>query len=318
MIRLRNEDGTTRSPIKKPELGLVCITASDKVRFRTITRKRLLQLTLAEQEVALRALYAENLKRLSVAIAFCASENIRLYRMNSALLPFADDSLGQAILQEFAGLMQQIGRNAAELEVRLVLHPEQFVVLNSDRPEVIQNSIKVLETHAEIFDLLELPRSPWALMNIHGGKGDRAERLISVICDLSESVRSRLTLENDEYTYSAADIFAICQAAKVPMVFDAHHHAIHERLETYDDLSVAKMLEVAKLTWQNPDWQVVHISNGRSFFTDPQHSDYITAMPIAYWDAPWIEVEAKRKEEAIAKLRQEWLSQRFAELEPVA
>ncbi|MBD3880544.1 UV DNA damage repair endonuclease UvsE [Phormidium tenue FACHB-886] len=307
-----------RSITQLPELGLVCITASDKVRFRTITRKRLLQLPPIEQIAALRALYAENLKRLGRAITFCANENIRLYRMTSALLPFADDPLGQELLPEFADLMKQIGESAAELKVRIILHPDQFVVLNSDRPEVIENSLKILNMQAHIFDLLGLPQSPWALMNVHGGKGDRAERLIDVIRDLPETIRSRITLENDEYTYSSAEIAAICQAANVPMVFDAHHHAIHEHLETYEDASVAEMLAAARSTWQNPDWQVVHISNGRTFFTDPQHSDYITTMPSAYWDAPWIEIEAKRKEEAIAKLRQEWLSQPLPVLEPVS
>jgi UV DNA damage endonuclease len=44
------------------------------------------------------------------------------------------------------------------------------------------------------------------------------------------------------------------------------------------------------------------------FFADPRHSDLITAMPNSYYDAPWIEVEAKFKELAIDKLRAEWLS----------
>jgi UV DNA damage repair endonuclease len=33
-------------------------------------------------------------------------------------------------------------------------------------------------------------------------------------------------------------------------------------------------------------------------------------MPSAYKDVPWIEIEAKQKERAIAKLRQEWLVNR--------
>jgi UV DNA damage endonuclease len=33
-------------------------------------------------------------------------------------------------------------------------------------------------------------------------------------------------------------------------------------------------------------------------------------MPTSFWQASWIEVEAKHKEEAIAKLQQEWLSLR--------
>jgi UV DNA damage endonuclease len=290
-----------------PKLGLVCITASDEVRFKTITRKRLLQLPINEQERVLQELYEENLRRLKVGIEFCDREDIQLYRMTSALFPFADDPIGEAILSAMADKIKVVGMQAQALEIRLVFHPDQFVVLSSDRAEVIENSIKILTMHARILDFLGQPRSPWALMNIHGGKGDRAERLVQVIRSLPDAIRSRLTLENDEYTYSAQDILTICQAAEIPMVFDAHHHVIKEHLDSYEDPSVAEMVLASRQTWANPEWQLVHISNGSESFADPKHSDLIAVMPSAYKDVPWIEIEAKKKEQAIAKLRQEWL-----------
>ena len=292
-----------------PELGLVCITASQAVRFRTLTRKRFLTFTPSEQEEVLRELYSSNLKRLGDAIAFCATHQIRLYRVIDRLFPFADEPVGAAILLEFGEVLKELGDRATELGIRLVQHPSQYVVLSSDNPEVITNSIGILQTHAWVFDLLGLPQSPWAAINIHGGKGDRAERLINVIQTLPENVRSRLTFENDEYAYGATEILAVCQAAGVPMVFDAHHHLIHDRLPSYDDPSVAAMLTAAQATWPNPDWQLVHISNGREFLHDPKHSDLIEVMPIAYWQAPWIEVEAKLKEQAVQQLQQSWLPQ---------
>jgi UV DNA damage endonuclease len=292
-----------------PNLGLVCITSSDKVRYRTVTRKRLLTLTPAEQTRVLRELYAENLRRLNGAIAFCAANNIKLYRVTSALFPFADDSLGEDILTEFTEDLAKVGEISQQLSMRIVIHPDQFVVLSSDKPEVIENSIKILNTHARILDLLSLPRSPWTVMEIHGGKSDRAERLINVITNLPETIRSRIALENDEYAYSASEIFDICQAANIPMVFDAHHHIIHEKLDSYDHPSIAEMLAKAQTTWPKPEWQLVHISNGKESFNDPHHSDLITVMPNAYKSAPWIEIEAKFKEQAIEKLRQEWLNQ---------
>jgi UV DNA damage endonuclease len=291
----------------RPELGLVCITASDRVRYRTLTRKRLLQLEPAEQKQVLRDLYAENLRRLGIAVDFCHDNDIHLYRMSSATFPFADDPLGEDILTEFASELWSVGDRAQALEIRLVLHPDQFVVLSSDRADVIQNSIKILATQARIMDLLGLPQSDWAAMNIHGGKGDRAERLVSVIRDLPDTIRKRLTLENDEYTYSSEEILAVCQAAKVPLVFDAHHHVIHENLDTYEDSSIPAMLAAARDTWSVADWQMVHISNGDESFADPRHSDIITVMPSSYRDIPWIEIEAKKKELAINILREEWL-----------
>jgi UV DNA damage endonuclease len=290
-----------------PNLGLVCITVSDKVRYKTTTRKRLLALEPAEQKRVLQVIYKENLGRLGGAIDFCQAHNIRLYRLSSNTFPFADDVIGEDVLIELAEGLRQIGHRANALGIRLVLHPDQFVVLNSDRPNVIKNSIKVLATHAKIFDLMGLPRSSWALMNIHGGKGDRPERLISVIRDLPDPIRLRLTLENDEYTYSAEKLLEVCREAEVPMVFDAHHHVVHEKLESYEDLSVAVMLAAARTTWTIPEWQLVHISNGQDFFQDRKHSGLIFDMPSAYKNAPWIEIEAKLKEEAIARLQEEWL-----------
>lgn len=286
-----------------PALGLVCITASDRVRYRTITRKRLLELSGSEQERVLRQLYADNLERLHRALSFCEEEGIKLYRLTSRLFPFADEPLGAEILTAFTESLGKVGARAATLGIRVVLHPDQFVVLSSDSPHVIENSIKILSMHAWILDLLSLPRSAWAAMELHGGKGGRAERLVNVIGDLPDNVRLRLALENDEYAYSASDILGVCVKAGVPMVFDAHHHVIHEKLTTYENASIGEIVDAARSTWPVPEWQMAHISNGRESFGDPRHSDLITTMPTAYRRIPWIEVEAKLKEQAIEKLR---------------
>jgi UV DNA damage endonuclease len=291
-----------------PQLGLVCITQSDAVRYRALTRKRLLQFDEVEQKRMLRELYAANLSRLNGALDFCTERGIRLYRMTSGLFPFADDPVGEDVLEEFREEVGRTGRRALELGIRLVLHPDQFVVLSSDSPQVVANSVKILKTHARVMDLLEQPRSPWALIEIHGGKGGRIERLVENVRLLPEGVRSRIAFENDEYIYSAAEILEVCRRARVPMVFDAHHHIVREKLDSYDHPSVAEMLASARETWPVAGWQLVHISNGRERFGDRHHSDLIDLMPASYRSAPWIEVEAKHKELAIAKLQTEWLS----------
>lgn len=291
-----------------PQLGLVCITASEAVRYRTLTRKRLLQLEEVEQKNVLRRLYAENLARLDAAIDYCQAHDIQLYRLTSSLFPFADDPLGEDVLEEFSEVMAAKGQRALDARIRLVLHPDQFVVLSSDSPQVVENSIKILATHARVMDMLKQPRSCWAVIEIHGGKSGRGEQLVKVISQLPEAIRSRLALENDEYSFSATEILEVCRATRVPMVFDAHHHVVHEKLASYEHPSIAKILRAARQTWPVPEWQLVHISNGREFFYDRQHSDLITVMPSAYRKAPWIEVEAKLKELAIEKLK----SQSFA------
>jgi UV DNA damage endonuclease len=290
-----------------PNLGLVCITVSNAVRYRTITRKRLLSLEVGEQARVLYELYVSNLATLSRAVDFCVENEIRLYRISSQIFPFADEPIGIEMLSRLQGEMSLIGRRINALGLRVAVHPDQFVVLNSISPDVVTNSVKILAMHARTLDYLEQPLSSWSVLEIHGGKGKRADALIDAIQGLPLNVRSRLALENDEYIYSAGEILEICRAASVPMVFDAHHHVCHEQINDYSDPSVYHFADAARTTWPVAEWQLAHISNGREFFTDRRHSDVIVDMPGAYKKVPWIEVEAKAKEVAIQKLQREWL-----------
>jgi UV DNA damage endonuclease len=289
------------------ELGLVCITVSKDVRYRTVTRKRLLEHADDGQRKLLDGIYRDNLQTLDNALQYCKREGIRLYRIPSSIFPFFDEDVGREVMQALVPSLARTGRRATELGLRLVMHPDQFVVLSSDSPEVVANSVKILQMHADLMDLLQQPRSPWALLEIHGGKANRSELLTARIAELPDAIRLRLGLENDEYAYGAAEIHAVCERSGVPMVFDAHHHIVHDKLDSYDDPSVAEMLSRARATWPDPAWQLVHISNGREGFNDRQHSDLISVMPASYAQAPWIEIEAKLKEEAIAGLRG-WLN----------
>jgi UV DNA damage endonuclease len=292
----------------KSNLGLVCITTTDAVRYKTVTRKRLLSFDEPTQREMLRALYQENVNRLNSAIEFCQANDIRLYRMTSGLFPFSDEPIGAEILEDFAGQLSVIGKDALARNIRLVLHPDQFVVLSSDSEAVIENSVKILRMHAKTMDLLEQPRSEWAVMNIHGGKGDRVDKLVASVEKLPDEIRSRIAFENDEHAYSSAQILEVCRRANVPMVFDAHHHICREKLDDYNNQSVEETFWAARETWKNPENQLVHISNGRDRFQDRAHHDLIFDMPDVFRFAPWIEVEAKHKEIAIAKLQKEWLN----------
>lgn len=285
-----------------PKLGLVCITHSKEVRYRTVTRKRLLELSPESQRKVLDEIFRDNIQTFDTAMAYCEREGISLYRIPSSIFPFADEDIGREVLAPLATALARSGQRATARHIRLVMHPDQFVVLSSDSADVVANSVKILQMHADIMDLLQQPRSPWALLEIHGGKSDRADALVERIATLPDAIRLRIGLENDEYSYSGAEIHAICIRSGVPMVFDAHHHIVHERLASYDDPSVAAMLALARATWREPAHQLVHISNGKTGFNDRQHADLIDVMPSCYANAPWIEIEAKAKEEAIRKL----------------
>jgi hypothetical protein len=127
-----------------PRLGLVCITTSSEVRYRTVTRKRLLDMVPAAQRKLLDGIYRDNIQTFDGALRFCKREGISLYRIPSGIFPFADEAIGRGAGRtgRRAGAL---GRHATELGIRLVMHPDQFVVLSSDSPDVVANSVKILQ-----------------------------------------------------------------------------------------------------------------------------------------------------------------------------
>lgn len=300
-----------------PVLGLVCQTQSDEVRYRTITLTRLLALDQHERERRLVDLFCENLRRVERAMEYCARNGIALYRLPTGLLPFADHETGRGLLahERVVQSLRAAKRAIRASGVRVVSHPDQFVVLNSERDGVVRNSIAVLARETALMDGLGLPRTAAAAMILHGGKAGRPQALIEAIRALPPAIRSRLVLENDERAYGAADMLEICRAARVPMVFDAHHHLVKERLDSYDDPSVARFTARAAATWPDPGLQLVHISNGREAFLDRRHSDTIAVMPKAFRRVPYIEVEAKAKEQALFELRS-WFPKRTSAVTP--
>jgi UV DNA damage repair endonuclease len=55
--------------------------------------------------------------RLNGALDFCAGRGLRLYRMTSALFPFADDEAGSDVLAEFSERMPAAYRRVPFIEV---------------------------------------------------------------------------------------------------------------------------------------------------------------------------------------------------------
>lgn len=293
--------------VARPHLGLVCITIGPEVRYRTITRTRFLSLPEPQRRAKLDELYRSNLQTLFNAVDYCHANGIRLYRCTSGLFPQIDDPSGKRVLATLRDAMSSFGALAERKDVRVLLHPDQYVVLNSDSPAVRAQSLAIMLDHALVFDLLGLPQSAWSCMILHGGKGGRADALVDVIRTLPDSIRRRLVLENDESAYGAEAILDVCRRAGVAMVFDAHHHAVREKLDSYEHESVCEFTRRAGETWPDPAWQIVHVSNGLGSFGDPRHSDEIVTFPSAFRAVPWVEVEAKGKERAVDQLRRQLL-----------
>jgi len=150
-----------------------------------------------------------------------------------------------------------------------------------------------------------LDRSPQCAINIHGGKSGRSDVLIRRINDLPETIRSRLTLENDESGYSVVQLLEVHKGTGVPVVFDTHHHIFND-----DSLSMDEAMDATMETWPKGIRPLQHISNTEpglengSFVDRRKHSNMIHYVPepqlkFLQYRKIDVEVEAKHKNFAV-------------------
>ena len=96
-------------------------------------------------------------------------EGIKLFRVSSNLFPLYDsvtDNLRKC--QTVKDILKETGRFVLENNMRVTSHPDQFVVLSSNKEDVINTSVRLLDYHAWIFDQMDLPVSTYYSINIHG------------------------------------------------------------------------------------------------------------------------------------------------------
>jgi UV DNA damage endonuclease len=98
---------------------------------------------------------------------------------------------------------------------------------------VIENAIRDLKYHAELLSLLRLPpqqdRDAVMILHLGGVFGDKAatlDRFRENHKRLSQGIKDRLVLENDDVSWSVHDLLPICEELDIPMVLDFHHHNI--------------------------------------------------------------------------------------------
>jgi UV DNA damage endonuclease len=235
--------------------------------------------------------------------------NVKLFRISSDIFPWASEYRFQDLPQylRIKTLLAGCGEYAKSVGMRINSHPGPFNVLTSPRESVVENTIKDLELHGEVFDMMGLSQTPYNNINIHcnGVYGDKKiamDRFITNFQRLSKSVQSRLTIENDDKAsmYSVKDLMYIHEKIGIPIVFDYHHH----KFQT-GGLTEKQALSLAVSTWPKGITPEVHYSESKSLHEEnsklkPQaHSDYIKQLPELYGMDVDVMVEAKAKELAI-------------------
>ena len=200
----------------------------------------------------------------------------------------------------------------SENDIRITSHPGPFNKLTSSDERIIQNTIRDLEIHGKVHDYLFLERSPYAKINIHVGAAyddrDKAcENFCKNFARLSDSVKSRLTVENDDKPslYSTRELYdKIYKKIGIPIVFDYHHHKF-----CTGDQTEQEALETALSTWGDVIL-VCHYSESRSEeYGDPKITRKCSVgfhkRPINFYGKSFdVMLEAKHKEKALFKMRE--------------
>jgi len=288
-------------------LGYACINMS--LGKNVTTNRSMVKRTFNEKGLDyVSELALANSKDVLKILVWNKNNNIKFFRLSSALVPWGD-GLNLTTLKDYDEIsiaLRRAGDYAKANGIRITSHPGPFVVLTSPKENVVEAAIKDLELHGKIFDLLGLSQTPYNKINIHcngvyGDKLSAMDRFCENYLRLSDSVKKRLTVENDDKAtmYNVKDLMYIHNKINIPIVFDYHHHTFNT-----GDLTEEEALKLAITTWGDIT-PVVHYSESKALHEEnnklkPQaHSDYIKSLPNTYGLNVDIMVEAKAKELAI-------------------
>jgi UV DNA damage endonuclease len=289
-------------------IGYACINMS--MGKKVTTNRSMVKKTFTQKGLNyVSDLVLLNVSDLESIIDWNHKNNINLYRMSSDMFPWATEYEFEQLKdwKSISTILKRCGDKATFYNQRLSFHPGPFNVLVSPKESVVLNTIKDLEVHGRIMDAMGLSQTPYNNINIHcnGVYGDKItamNRFCTNFERLTESVKKRLTIENDDKAsmYSVRDLMHIHNKIGIPIVFDYHHHQF-----CTGDLSEENALKLAASTWPTNITPEVHYSESKSLHENnsklkPQaHSDYINSLPNTYELDVDIMVEAKAKDKAI-------------------
>jgi len=169
-------------------------------------------------------------------------QNLRMVRLSSDILPaYTEPNWSwfyrlpdvRAYAQRHFGA---IGDLARKMDVRLSMHPGQFVVLASDSDNIVNRSIEEFEYHVDMARWMGFGKQFQDFkINVHiaGRKGPAGIK--SVLGRLTPEARNCITIENDEITWGIDASLELVN--DLALVLDIHHHWIKtgEYIEATDD-----------------------------------------------------------------------------------
>jgi UV DNA damage endonuclease len=207
--------------------------------------------------------------------------------------------------------MTKIGDKIKSSGIRVSYHPGPFNVLASENLSVVEKTIKELNKHAELMDMMDLDQTTFYPINIHINttqptREEAAQRFVDRFPLLSESCRKRLTLENDDSPnqYSVKILHDLVHTKiGIPIVFDQHHFNYGPQ-----DQSMEEALKLAHSTWSTR--AMTHMSSPKTLEDNSgkqtAHADYIYEEIKTFGLDFDTEIEAKAKDLAVIRYRQQF------------
>jgi UV DNA damage endonuclease len=292
-------------------LGYACINMTlGKQKPKVTTNRSMIKRTFLEKGPEYAGeLSLQNARDLFTILQWNNHNNIKVFRLSSDMFPWCSEYgiENSPYYLRIKTILEACGNYAKKHGIRVTCHPGPFNVLVSPTQRVVDNTIRDLEIHGQIFDMMGLSRTPYNKINIHcngvyGDKKSAMDRFCKNFDRLSDAVKTRLTVENDDKAsmYSVKDLMYIHERIGIPIVFDYHHHKF-----CTGDLSEQEALELALSTWPDGIKPIVHYSESKALHESneslkPQaHSDYINELPNLYGNDVDVMVEAKAKELSI-------------------
>jgi UV DNA damage endonuclease len=196
-----------------------------------------------------------NLIRLNEILKYNVKTNLLFFRISSDLVPFASHPVCKFAWDKFfQSEFEQIGDYIKKHKIRISMHPDQFVILNSLNGKILENSINELKYHCKVLDTMRLDKTAKVQIHVggvYGNKQEAIDRFLKTydnninLLDDDDMIKRRLVIENDDHLYNLRDCLYINQqTGSIPIVFDSFHHECYGNGE-----SVKIALEQAMSTW---------------------------------------------------------------------
>jgi UV DNA damage repair endonuclease len=131
------------------------------------------------------------------------------------------------VVKRMEQLFSKVGETARANDVRLSFHPGQFTVLASTDDNIVLNSIKEFEYHADMARMMGYGQKFQDMkINVHIAGRRGAQGIRDVYPRLSTEARNCITIENEEMAHGLDTCLELGDL--LPIVLDIHHHWIRE------------------------------------------------------------------------------------------